>query len=104
MVGGGTSGIGGIIVIGGRIGIVVWFAQCCDVVLSLFHGGSIGMRRVWIFFCCCGVVSYRCSSSMSDGWCTESIINGVVVLLSRLYSCSSSAVSGSLSPSSESSS
>lgn len=45
VVGGGTSGIGGIVVIGGRIGNVVWFVRCCDVVSSWFHGGSIGMRR-----------------------------------------------------------
>lgn len=46
VVGGGTSGIGGIVVIGGRIGIVVWFVQCCDVVSSWFHGGSIGTQRL----------------------------------------------------------
>ena len=92
VVGGGTSGIGGIVVIGGRIGIVVWCVQCCSVISSEFHGGSIGVRCSCVVFCWCDGVSYRSSNSISNGWCIGSDVCGITLL--RLYVCSNLVVLG----------
>lgn len=92
VVGCGTSGTGGIVSFGGRIGIVVWCMQCCSVISSEFHGGSIGVRCSCVVFCWCDGVSYRSSNSISNGWCIESDVCGITLL--RLYVCSNLVVLG----------